>query len=266
MSDNTISGGVWDDPAFVATWNATYGMDMSRAPIRPGVVYPWIADIVGNFSGKKLIDLGCGNGNLIHHFRDAAFASWVGVDPGKAVLESARDHIQNPRIDFLHASATDPSLRSELGHCGFDAATAIFVLEEISNDSLQGLCSNIRKLLSRQGQALIFSNHPINAFAEDFRAALANEPNKKFEGHKGYFDRSPLEYTLSVMNYQNGHPDKAEYHHKTIGDIVNAFAREGLFLKKMLEVPYGVLSYGDIKTREPKAGDLPRFAGFVFGH
>ncbi|MFA7277232.1 MAG: class I SAM-dependent methyltransferase [Pseudobdellovibrionaceae bacterium] len=253
----------WDDPEFVEAWNATYGLDMRHAPIRGQFVFPWIASHIGNPQGKRLIDIGCGNGNLIRHFHAAAFAELVGIDPGKAVIESAREGLNTPNVKFVHTKATEPL---PVAHTGvdFDVATSVFVVEEIPHPHFQAYCSAIRDVLKDKGLALVFTNHPANALAEDLTAQIKGEPNRKFAGHEGYFDRAPNNYTLEIMNGEKGFAKKAAYHHKPVADILNAFAMAGLSLRSMVEVPRGVVSFGDYKNHTPCSGDIPRFAGFVF--
>lgn len=253
----------WDDPEFVQTWNDTYGLDMRHAPIRGQFVFPWIADQLGETCGKTLIDIGCGNGNLVRHFQAANFARIVGIDPGAAVIESARLSQHAPHVSFVHASGSQPLPIDQTG-VDFDVATSVFVVEEIPQADFQKYCSVIRDVLKPNGKALIFTNHPVNALAEDMASVMSGTPNKKFPNHAGYFDREPSLYTLEIMNAGKGFGKKAEYHHKTMATIINTFSTASLSLRSMIEVPRGMVSYAERDTHKPKSGDVPRFAGFVF--
>lgn len=253
----------WDDEDFVRTWNETYGHDMRNAPIRGAFVFPWIASHAGNMQGKCLIDIGCGNGNLINHFQKSALNRLVGVDPGSAVIASAKLSVTDPRATFIHASATQPLPVIPTGNM-FDFATSVFVVEEIPSNQFQAYCSTIRESLKEKGTAFIFTNHPANAMVVDITANIKGEPNTKFANHSGYFDRTPNAYTLEIMNNKQGFAKKAEYHHKTISDILNAFATAGMSLRAMIEVPQRVITLEAAQAHIPKSGDTPRFAGFVF--
>lgn len=255
----------WDDPEFVKVWNDTYGVDMEKAPIRGEFVFPWIESKVGNLSGKCLIDLGCGNGNLIRHFLKASYGikKLVGVDSGEAVIQSAQTETKDSRASFVHASAVEEIDYSYTGQ-NFDVVTSIFVVEEIPIDKFQKYCRNVSSLMGRGTLAFVFTNHPVNALAEDLTSHLMGRENLKFKGHKGYFDSTANEYTLAVMNGARGHERKAAYHHKPLADILTAFAAAGLSLRSMVELPRGVKSLSEWQAHTPKSGDIPRFVGFMF--
>lgn len=250
----------WDDPAFVSAWNETYGIDMRNAPIRPGVVYPWIHKLVKDFSGKRLIDIGCGNGNLIRHFRDASFKEWHGIDTGREVIKSAQENVPHSRVTFTHIDP-DQSFPFEKTGRDYDVATAIFVLEEIPNPAFPQLCRNVADILKKGGMALIFSTHPFNIVLEDsLRTANMDHP----EGIDGYFDSKPSSYSLSDLNGANGVEKKLPYHHKTMSTILNGFLHAGLCLRETMEIPFDVTGIAQMEDRTPKKSDVPGFIALNF--
>lgn len=252
----------WDDAEFVRAWNETYGLAMQNAPIRPGLIFPLLARKTGDFAGLDLADLGCGNGNLIKYFEGARFKSWTGVDGGSAVIDSAAQSVTDPRVKFVHADLTKPiPLAAESA----DAATAIFVLEEIEAARLKDFFANVARVLKPDGRAYIVSNHPVNALIHDLEAVRTGEGNKKFEGHRGYFDREPSTYALSVLNQGQGFGKKAVYHHHTVGDIVTAFAQAGLVAREMAEIPDKIITLADWENHKPQPGDIPRFLYLELG-
>jgi hypothetical protein len=161
------------------------------------------------------------------------------------------------------ASATAPFPFKEAGK-DFDLVTSIFVAEEVPFSFFDTYCQTIYNSLKSQGRAFIFTNHPANALIEDHVAFIQAKPNQKFPNHKGYFDRDPSLYTLQMMNGEKGVEKKAEYHHKTIADILNSFNRAGLVLQSMIEIPKGVVNLDQLHSYRHQRGDIPRFAGFVF--
>lgn len=253
----------WDDPDFANAWNDTYGIDMSMAPTRAGLVFPWMEMNISDASNLRLIDIGCGNGNLIRHFTKASLAEMVGVDSGRAILQSAKNSLTDPRVKFVHASATNPFPFAETGK-DFDLVSSIFVVEEIPFASFDNYCQTLHDVLKPQGKAFVFTNHPANALIEDHTSLMHGKPNQKFPDHKGYFDRDPSLYTLQMMNGTKGIEKKAAYHHKTIADILNSFNRAGLILQSMIEVPKGVVHLNEQSLYACRRGDIPRFIGFVF--
>lgn len=249
---------VWDNDSFAQAWNDTYGLDMAKAPIRPGLIYPLIAESIGAATGLRLIDFGCGNGNLIRHFKDRPFQHWLGLDGGSAILKTALDLKEDDsRIDFARADLSAPLVKPLTG---FDVATAIFVVEEIPVAGVQAFFNTIATSIKPEtGRAHIFTQHPSYAFKEDLLAAQASQPNTKFEGHQGYFDTAPTTYALSIMNEANNHPERASYHHKPMSVILNAISAAGLHPEVMGEIPSGVITLDNWRNHKPQCGDTPRF-------
>jgi len=229
---------------------------MAKAPTRSGLAFPLFKQN-SNFKDANLIDLGCGNGNLITHFLSQPFAQWVGIDGGKSVIESATNFINDKRVTLKHADITD-----ELDQClktQFDVATNFFVLEEIPNHKMNKLFQNIANVLKAHGEAHIFCNHPINVMMEDLNSVNTGNENRKFPNNKGYFDRQETVYKLQVLNQEQGSQSSPSYHHKTISDIINAAVISGLHLQKMYEIPKGVITLDALDRHEPRQGDSPRF-------
>lgn len=246
----------WDREDFVEAWNQTYGLDMSKAPIRPGLIFPLLAEKISSFENLVLADLGCGNGNLIRHFEQKSFAKWIGVDGGSAVIKSAADNTQDSRVQYQHADLTMPlSIESY----SVDVVTNIFVIEEIPFDTLHGMFANVKEIMKPNGRAFFFTNHPAHALLQDHDAVRAQQPNAKFPGLQGYFDHQGTSYVLSVLNAQDKQPVMANYHHKSFSDIMNAAASAGLQMVEMGEIPQGIVKLDQWKKHQPKQGDAPRF-------
>lgn len=246
----------WDREDFVEAWNQTYGLDMSKAPTRPRLIFPLLAEKISSFENLVLADLGCGNGNLIRHFAHEPFAQWIGVDGGSAVIKSAADNTQDSRVQYQHADLTAPL---SIEPHSVDVVTNVFVIEEIPFDRLHGLFANVKEIMKPDGRAFFFTNHPAHALLQDMDAVRIQQPNAKFPGLKGYFDHQGTPYVLSVLNAQGGQPVMANYHHKTFSDIMNAAASAGLQLTEMGEIPQGVIKLDQWKNHQPNQGDAPRF-------
>lgn len=260
---------VWNKPEFAEAWNTTYGLDMAKAPLRAGIIYPLLAEDMGEASGLRLVDFGCGNGNLIRHFKDSPFAHWHGVDGGSAILDTARE-LQNsdPRIAFSLCDLSKPLAPEDKKKlAGFDIATAIFVVEEIPASQLHVFFNTLASAIKPEtGRIHIFTQHPSYTFKEDLLAQMSGQPNTKFEGNQGYYDTRPSTYSLNLLNAQGAHPEKAEFHHKPMSVILNTISQAGLYPETVGEVPAGIIKLEDWRYHTPKSGDTPRFLHMKLGH
>ncbi len=247
---------VWDDRDFVDQWNETYGLDMARAVVRAGLVYPLVESVLGDMRRMHVVDLGCGNGNLMLRFEKHAYRSFTGIDGGSEVIKTARASVTDIRTRFRHADITD---RLPLGDESTHAITNIFVLEEIPAPRLSPLFSEAARILKKGGDMLVFTNHPVNALYYDLEACRKGTGNLKYEGLKGYYDTDPSTYTLSIMNQRDGFPVKVDHHHKPLPLIMNAFSQAGLACVRFEEIPAGVGDMDGWAAHRPKTGDRPQF-------
>jgi len=251
---------VWDDPAFAKAWNDTYGIDMQKTSVRADLAFPLMAEQIGNWDGKTLADFGCGNGNLIRHFAGQNFQSWVGIDGGRAILDTAIANTTDARISYEHRDLCDLFKTS----ARVDVVTSMFVLEEIPATHLRNFFANVAGMLKADGTALMFTQHPAYAMMEAHKALAAGTPNTKFEGHRGYFDTNPSTYALQLLNQRDGEPLMAAHHHKPLMTIVNDAASTGLALTHMVETPAGIGSLKNLRAHTPAEVDFPRFLFLAF--
>lgn len=255
---------VWDDADFVRVWNETYGMRMEGARARNDLLFPMLRDRFGEVAGKRLVDLGCGNGNLLNVFKDSPFAEMIGIDGGQAVLDTARRELEaDDRVRLVHGDITKPLTAVERHSA--DIVTCFFVLEEIPMEAVGGLFANVRDLLKPEGRAFLFLNHPAYALYHDLAAGFQGRPNEKFSGHRGYFDTEPVSFNLTNMNGTRGHEKMASYYHKTAESLFNGLAANSLVPLYSLAVPSSAVTYAGLQAHAPQSGDYPRFLYMELG-
>lgn len=78
--------------------------------------------------GDRVLDIGCGKGELAHDIAERAGSTVVGIDSNPVYLEFARRRFAHPRLDFVEADALEflPAER-------FDAVVLSNVLEHIED-------------------------------------------------------------------------------------------------------------------------------------
>jgi SAM-dependent methyltransferase len=98
-------------------------------------------------AGERVLDVGCGKGELAHDLAERAGANVTGIDVNRDALDFARSHFASERLELVEADARtwDPGRR-------FDVVVLSNVLEHI--DDRVGL---LRRLLdtARAGRILI---------------------------------------------------------------------------------------------------------------
>src|SRR5262249_23606328 len=105
---------VYDDPAFFAGYSRLerFGRGWTTA-----FELPSLLSLLPDLSGSRVLDLGCGAGQLAHYLAEQGAAEVIGVDLSERMLELARAEWSHPRVTFQRASmeeATFPPDRFEL--------------------------------------------------------------------------------------------------------------------------------------------------------
>src|SRR5258706_3772946 len=85
----------------------------------------WFVEFAGVSDGERILDVGCGTGSLTRIMLESAdVKSIVGVDLADVYLESERQTIRDPRVDFKTGDATSLPFADK----SFDRAFAMLVL------------------------------------------------------------------------------------------------------------------------------------------
>ncbi len=111
----------------------------------------WLFQEMERFIGNRVLEVGCGHGNLTTHLlsRDAV----VGIDVSAESIATFRQRFaDHPRVEAFVHDVTDPSVLG-LARFQFDTAIALNVLEHIAQDALA--IRNTSQLLVPGGQLII---------------------------------------------------------------------------------------------------------------
>lgn len=139
---------------FYADYAASFST--TRQHIQPGiarVLSEWIA-ARGGVAGSKsmrLLDLGCGNGNLARWLTEEGYQGWyTGVDQSAQLLKNAEP--VPDRITFQLADLSRSDWLADLPSQPFDLVTAFAVLHHMPDEGLRiRLLREIKRLLAPDG-------------------------------------------------------------------------------------------------------------------
>ena len=180
------------------------------------VEWPAQRDLLGDVSGRSVLDVGCGNGaKLTELVEDGAVAS-VGVDINGNFL-----HAQPPDLEFIRGDLSELDSVPGLAGRKFDR---ILFLQSFgyARDPVRTLQA-ARAMLTDEGFMLLSRTQPIRYAVE--RA----ERNGTSLGEE-YFSTSPFSYA-SKWNDQIT-VTKRPY---TISDLINTFSTAGLWIETAVE-------------------------------
>ena len=94
----------------------------------------WLIEELRPYLGQRVLEVGCGLGNLLKHFVDREFV--MGIEPShETVAEAQRKFTDYKNVSIRYFSITDPSVLA-LQDMKFDSAVSLNVFEHIEDDDL----------------------------------------------------------------------------------------------------------------------------------
>lgn len=129
-----------------------------------------LKDIDAKVDGRRLLDLGCGNGSIAHVLAAHGYEV-VGVDPSAEGVSIARS--AHPDLEIYRGSAYD-DLVGAYGH--FDVLVSIEVVEHLYDP--RKFAANIHSLLKPGGYAIITT--PYHGYWKNLAMALSGKLDNHF--------------------------------------------------------------------------------------
>jgi len=107
----------------------------------------------------KLLDLGCGTGELLHYiFHYFPKVNAYGLDPCPEFIKRCKQKYENKESHFSISRGENMPFENEY----FDAVLLSCVFHHISPDSRVAVVENILRVLKRGGYLFIFEHNPLN--------------------------------------------------------------------------------------------------------
>ena len=211
----------WDRNA--PHWHQFFGEnDLSRQEL----LDPIILEILGDISGKQILDAGCGEGYLCRKLARLG-AVVTGVELSKGMLSFALEEQSNEPLAITFSNANIASLPF-LSDCFFDIVITNNVIQDV--EDYQGVFREFSRLLRPGGTYLQIINHP--CFATPGygweRDANGNRLHWKVDY---YFKRGPFPIDWRPETGM----EPTIFWHRTLGDIVNTLISCGFHIIRLIE-------------------------------
>ena len=220
MSDDTAKPqNIYDDPGFFAGYSTLerFGAGWERAAE--------LADLLAllpEVSGRRVLDLGCGAGQLARHLAVAGAAEVIGIDVSERMLALARAEWAHPRVTYR---------RSAIEQVEFPAARFDLVVSSLAFHYVEdyaGLVGHIAGWLSPGGVLVFSTEHPI------FTARLPGEGwvldgagRRTGWSLDRYSDEGAREETWFVAGVRKIH--------RTFATLINGLLDAGLAVERVIE-------------------------------
>jgi SAM-dependent methyltransferase len=127
--------GVLGAPQIYEAWSRLVGSEHGRSTLVRDHVRPW--------SGARVLDLGCGPGDLVRHLGDV---DYVGVDSSEEYIASARRSYGQAEFRVGDATALDADLRD------FDLVLAFGLIHHLDDRTAESVFKEARRVLAQAGR------------------------------------------------------------------------------------------------------------------
>ena len=187
---------------------------------RTGMLDSWMLDALGDVSGKKVIDIGCGEGRFCRILSERG-AVMTGVDLTKALIERARE-LGSDKETYLVGDAENlEGVRDDT----LDLAVSYIVLV-----SLLYYRQSIReayRILRPGGRFVVCNVHPMRSATISPAGWIRDSSRKLFYPLDNYTEEGPRRFPwlgTSIINM-----------HRTLSSYVSAFLDAGFALEGLHE-------------------------------
>ena len=194
---------VYDDPRFFAGYSR---LERFGAGWQSAVELPDFLSLLPDVRGTRVLDLGCGAGQLAHHLATRGARDVVGVDVSATMLGLARTRWAHPVISYRR----DAIEKVEFPGARFELVVSALAFHYV--DDYRRLIGRISRWLVPGGVLVYSTEHPL------YTARLPGD---------GYAAEGPREEAWFVSGVRKVH--------RTVASLVNGVIDAGLAVERILE-------------------------------
>ena len=210
---------IYDDPGLFAGYSTLerFGAGWERA-----MEHADLLALLPAIDGRRVLDLGCGAGQLAHYLATSGAAEVVGVDVSERMLALARAGWAHPRVTYqrsaIEAVAFPPAR--------FDLVVSSLVLHYV--DDYAGLIRRCAGWLAPGGILVYSTEHPIFTARLPGEGWVLDEAGRRTRwGLDRYADEGAREENWFVPGVRKVH--------RTFATLINGLLDAGLVIERVVE-------------------------------
>lgn len=214
-----------------------YTMENEQSLLNAYYERPAMLEIVGEVTGLRILDAGCGSGPLSQKLVDRG-ALVSGFDLSPAMIEIARERLGE------HAQLRVADLNEPLDYAedSFDVVMSSLVFHYLHN--WDGALCEMRRILRPGGRLILSVNHPL--------LFPLTHPGQDYFRLTQYTDDVSLA----------GLPAQLTYWHRPLHEMTNAFSRAGFHISRIDEPAFSAATPKELIPA--RFGDRDSFISFIF--
>ena len=234
---------IYDDAGFFAGYSSLerFGAGWERA-----MEHDDLLALLPAAAGRRVLDLGCGAGQLAHYLAVTGAAEVVGVDVSERMLALARADWAHPRLSYQLAAIEDVAFPPGR----FDLVVSSLAFHYVADYA--GLVGRIAEWLTPGGVLVFSTEHPIFTARLPGEGWVLDADGRRVRwGLDGYAEEGTRQEHWFIPGVQKVH--------RTLSTLINGLIDAGLILERIIEpVPSE-----DRLRNDPDARDERRRPMFV---
>jgi len=199
---------------------------------------PALKRMVGSVEGKRVVDIGCGEGCFSRFFAKAG-AEVVGVDLSEGLIKAAREEEERHPlgVKYFAADAADLNiLDSEV----FDIAYCHMALADTAD--YEGAIAEVSRIMKTGGSFIVVMPHPCFSIRSldgkmigDWETRLREDGSKEYLYYRieDYFQRHSYAWEWKHDRLTSSFVTTG--FHRTLSDYVNTLTKHGLVVTRLDE-------------------------------
>jgi len=210
---------IYDDPDFFAGYATLerFGAGWTRA-----MEHADLLALLPDVEGRRVLDLGCGAGQLAHHLATRGAAEVFGVDASERMLALARAEYTHPRLTYQRRTLEEVSFPA----ARFDLVVSSLVFHYV--DDYPGLVGRIATWLAPGGVLVYSTEHPIYTARLPGDGWVVDDAGRRTGWSLDrYADEGARQETWFVPGVRKVH--------RTMATLINGLLQAGLTLERVLE-------------------------------
>jgi 2-polyprenyl-3-methyl-5-hydroxy-6-metoxy-1,4-benzoquinol methylase len=209
----------YDDPEFFAGYSRLerFGSGWTKA-----FEYPSFMALLPDVSGRRVLDLGCGAGQLAYHLAERGAAEVVAVDLSERMLALARAERSHPRLTYVRQAIE----ATTFGPDRFDVVVSSMALHYVAD--YRGLVQRIAGWLGPVGILVYSTEHPVYLTRASTDGWVRDAVGR------------PLHWALDAyaeegLREERWFKDGVQKYHRTLATLLNGVIDAGLTVERVVE-------------------------------
>ena len=208
---------VYDDPQFFAGYS---GLERFGAGWEQAAEHADFMGLLPDVAGRRVLDLGCGAGQLAHHLATRGAAEVVAIDVSERMLALARTRWAHPRVTYARTALEDAAFPA----ARFDLVVSSLALHYV--DDYRGLMARVAGWLAPGGVLVYSTEHPLYTGRLPGEGWVRDAAGTRWAVDR-YADEGARDESWFVPGVRKVH--------RTLATLVNGLVDAGLVVERILE-------------------------------